>query len=136
MRTLHVRVAGVTYENRQSILARLHGNEPIRLEPEPTNKYDPNAIAVKVALLTPISVDRQVNDPNGISDVAPEREMVIYHCGYIPREIAAQIAPVMDGESFMCKIEEVTGGFSIGENEIANYGLRLIVELPDAGEVV
>ena len=128
MRTLHCRVAGVTYEGRQEHLARLLGNEPVRLVPEPTNKYDPNAIAVHIAV--PISIDRQAADPNGISHVVPETEVL--HCGYIPRELAAEIAPVMEGESFDCRIEEVTGGFELFNGGTAAYGLRLVVQLPDA----
>lgn len=127
MRTLHIRVAGVTYEGRQEYLARLFGNEPVRLIPEPENKFDSNALAVHVSV--PISIDRQVNDPNGLSDIVPERE--ILHCGYIPREMAAQIAPLLEGENLDCKIEAVTGGFELFNGDTAAFGLRLIVELPD-----
>lgn len=108
MRVLHVKVAGVSYEGRQAHLARLTGKEPVRLVPEPTNAYDPNAIAVMIA------VDGKV-----------------LHCGYIPREIAATVAPSMEGESFDCNIEAVTGGFEYDDGEIANYGLRLQVRIPE-----
>lgn len=108
MRTLHVKVAGVTYEGRQAYLARLTGKEFVRLIPEPENPYDANAIAVHIA-----------------------SEGKILHCGYIPRELAKDIAPLMEGESFDCSIESVTGGFEFDNGEIAAYGLRLIVQLPD-----
>lgn len=109
MRTLHnVKVSGVTYEGRQEHLAKLEGNEPVRLVPEPTNAYDPNAIAVMIAV-----------------------KGDVLHCGYIPKELAAQIAPVMEGESFDCSIEAVTGGFELSNGDFAAYGLRLKVELPD-----
>ena len=108
MRILHFRVAGVTFEGRQSVLARLRGNEPIRLEPEPTNAYDKNAIAVKVAL-----------------------DDGVYHCGYVPCEIAAQVAPLMEGEPFMCEIEDISGGFELSNGDTAAYGLKLKVELPE-----
>jgi single-stranded-DNA-specific exonuclease len=106
-RLLIIKVSGVTYEGRQTILANLKGNEPVRIEPEPTNKFDPNALAVKIAM------------PDGIK-----------HAGYIPREMASQIAPVLDGESLMVSIKEITGGFELGNGELAAYGLRLRVELP------
>lgn len=112
MRTLHIKVAGVSFEGRQAYLAQLTGNEPVRLVPEPKNPFDSNAIAVHVAL-------------GG----------KVMHCGYIPREMAAQIAPLMEGESFDCAIEAVTGGFRLSDGEIAGYGLRLIVQLPDAEEL-
>jgi len=108
MRTLHVKVAGVSYEGRQEYLALLDGKEPVRLVPEPMNPYDPNAIAVHVA-----------------------RAGKVYHCGFIPRELAKDIAPVLDGESFDCAIEAVTGGFILNDGSTAAYGLRLIVQLPD-----
>ena len=48
-RTLVSKVAGVTYEGRQDIIAKLSGAEPCRIVPEPDNKYDPSALAVHVA---------------------------------------------------------------------------------------
>lgn len=112
MRTLYTKVAGVTYENRQEHLARLHGNEAVRLLPEPTNKYDANAIAVQIAM-------------------PPEAGGEVLHCGYVPKEIAAQIAPLMEGEAFMCEIEDITGGFELSDGTTAALGLRLKIELPD-----
>jgi len=113
MRTLHnVRVAGTTFDNRQEHLARLTGNEPVRLVPEPTNIYDPNAIAVMIA----------VKDD-------------VLHCGYIPRELAKDIAKFLDGESLDCSISAVTGGFLLPDDSTAAYGLRLKVELPTAEDV-
>ena len=109
MRTLHnIRVAGVTYEGRQEYLSRLTGEEPVRLVPEPENQYDNNAIAVYIAT------------KDGVK-----------HCGYIPKELAAQIAPVMDNEAFMASIEAITGGFEMYNGDTAAYGLRIAVELPD-----
>lgn len=130
MRTLHIRVAGVSYEGRQAYLARLIGNEPVRLIPEPQNPYDANAIAVYIAV--PIALDRQINDPNGLSDMVPETEVL--HCGYIPRDMAAEIASLLEGETIDCSIEQITGGFTLSDHSIAALGLRLVVQLPDAQE--
>lgn len=109
MRTLHIKVAGTTFDGRQDYLAQLTGQEPVRLIPEPENPHDANAIAVYVA--------------SGGK---------ILHCGYIPRKNAAEIAPLMEGESFDCTIEAVTGGFEFDNGDTAAYGLRLVVQLPDA----
>ena len=106
-RVLNTRVAGVTYEGRQDYLAQLSVNDACRLEPEPTNQYDPNAIAVKVS-----------------------HNSEIWHVGYIPKEVAEQIAPHLDGENLMCRIAEITGGFMIDFDRQASYGLRLTIELP------
>lgn len=108
MKTLHnIRVAGVTYDGRQEHLAKLEGNEPVRLVPEPTNAYDPNAIAVMIAV-----------------------KGEVLHCGYIPKELAKDIAKFLDGESLDCSIEAVTGGFLLSNGDTAAFGLRLKIEFP------
>ncbi len=112
MRTLHIKVAGTTFEGRQTYLERLTGKEPVRLVPEPENPYDPNAIAVHIAI-----------------------EGNVRHCGFIPREMAAEIAPLLEGESIDCNIEAVTGGFITYDGSQAAYGLRLQIQLPDAKDL-
>lgn len=106
-KTLFARVVGVTFENRQSIIASLTGSEPCRLQPEPENVYDKNAIAVHVAT------------KDGIK-----------HIGYLKKELAAQVAPALDGEPVMCKIHEITGGFETSDGETAAYGVVLKIEIP------
>lgn len=101
------RVAGVTFEGRQSHLARMHGAEPCRIVPEPDNPHDANALAVHVAL------------SNGVQ-----------HVGYVPRDAAAQIAPMLEGEAVMIEIVEITGGFEMEHGERANLGLIMRVMLP------
>lgn len=107
-RILNIRVAGVTYEGRQEKIARLRYDDPVRIVPEPDNPYDKNALAVYVG-----------------------HAGKVLHVGYIPRDMAAQIAPLIDGEAFMCAIAEITGGFELWDGSTANYGLRLRVELPE-----
>ncbi len=107
------KVAGVTYpdpltgEDRQAILGKLRGNEPTRIVPEPDNKFDPNALAVHIATA------------DGVR-----------HVGFVPRDLAKQIAPHLEGESVMASIVEVTGGFETFEGEIANLGLLISIEIP------
>lgn len=113
-KVLHTKVAGVTYEGRQTMIALLTGREPCRLVPEPTNPYDPNAIAVMVATV-----------PG-----------VVWHIGYIPKEIAAQIAPFLDGEAIDVKIAEIVGGFETHDGDTAALDVRLRIELPGLDEVV
>lgn len=93
---LNTKAAGVTYEGRQALIAQLTGREPCRLVPEPTNKYDPNTIGVMVA-----------------------HGGEVWHIGYIPREIASDIAPYLDGENLDCKIAEITGGFETRDGDTA-----------------
>ena len=44
---IHTRVVGVTYDNRQAVVAMLRVGEKVRLKREPTNAYDSNAIRVE-----------------------------------------------------------------------------------------
>jgi single-stranded-DNA-specific exonuclease len=67
---LEERVVGVTYDNRQDVVARLHVGERVRLCREPRNPYDRNAIRVE----------------NGRGE----------QIGYIRRELAAVLAPSLD----------------------------------------
>lgn len=106
-RILNTKVSGVTFEGRQAHIAKLRGNEPCRIVPEPENKYDPNALAVHVAC-----------------------EGQVYHVGYVPKELAAQVAPHLEGEALMVKISEITGGFETRDGDVAALGLRIRIELP------
>ena len=107
-RVLNCKVAGVSYEGRQNIIAALRGNEPCRIVPEPTNPYDPNALAVHIAV-----------------------SGRVLHAGFVPKWLAAEIAPHLEGETVMAEIAEITGGFEINDGEIAAYGLRVRIEIPD-----
>jgi len=111
-RVLNTRVSGVTFEGRQALIARISTNDPCRLQPEPENPYDPNAIAVHVA-------------HNG----------EIFHIGFIPREMAAKIADHLEGESLMVTIAEITGGFELSNGDIAALGVRIRIELFGFDEV-
>lgn len=106
-KTVVFRVAGVSFDGRQSIIAKLRGDEPCRIQPEPTNKYDPNALAVLVAT------------SDGVK-----------HCGFIPRDVAARVAPFLEGEPVQAKIVEILGGFELSDGDTAAYGLRVAVTMP------
>ena len=88
------RVAGVTFDGRQSVIARLTLGEEILLRREPTNPYDPNAIRV----------ERQ----NG------------YQIGYLNRHLASTLAPFFDSnhQSVSACVNCLTGslrpGYSLG----------------------
>lgn len=114
---LNVRVAGVSFDGRQQKISLLTGNEPCRLQPEPENKFDPNAIAVLVAAEQTDPFDENAGQ-------------LIWHIGYLPKEIAAQVAPHLDGEPLLCRIAEITGGFELRNGDTAPLGVRLEIELP------
>ena len=108
MVTFITKVAGVTFEGRQAYLKQIDVSDPVKIEPEPDNKYDANALKVLVA-------------HNG----------QIWHVGYIPRDLAATIAPHIEGESFMATIREIVGDFDTGDGDRASLGLRLTIEVPN-----
>lgn len=110
--TIRFRVAGVTYSNadgssRQAIIDTMTIDTPVQLVPEPTNKFDPNALAVFI----------------------PGNKQI----GYVPREFAARIAPFLDGERFIAKVTSLHGGFEMWDGTTANYGVGLEVVLPATG---
>lgn len=113
-----VGVAGVTFEGRQSILSALYDAQAAHnaqltadLEREPDNRYDPSAIKVMVS-------------------TAAHR----VHIGYIPRNLAARLAPKLDaGEPFEIKSVRIIKGAS--DRGTVTYGARLYVEADRAEEV-
>ena len=107
-RTIISKVAGVTYESRQETIAKLKGDEPCRIVPEPDNPWDANALAVHVA-------------------VAPGE---IKHVGFIPRDLAAQIAPFLEGEQIDVELLKVIGGFETRDGEHAALGLLIQIVVP------
>jgi single-stranded-DNA-specific exonuclease len=88
------RVVGVTFNGRQSVIAKLYDDEEILLNREPTNPYDHNAICV----------ERQDGQ----------------QIGYINRYLAATLAPFFDAHHtpVHASIQCLTGypelGYSLG----------------------
>jgi len=88
------KVAGVTFNNRQAIVARLNAGELIQLRREPDNPYDPNAIRVE-------RLDSQ-------------------QIGYLDRSMAAILAPFFDAHTRLVrgKVHSLIGsgqrGYSLG----------------------
>lgn len=122
MQVMVIKVAGVTHDGRQAKIQRLSGAEPVRIVPEPNNAYDPNALAIHVSLMPP-EIIQAGYDPNGINAGNPVQP-VILHVGYIPREFAERLAPILEGESLDVSIAKIPYYRGV-------YGLRLRVELPD-----
>ena len=67
---IETRLKGVTFSNRQEVIAQLHPGEPVRLRREPANPFDRNAIQV----------------------VTSTGQVV----GYLDRHLAGNLAPQMD----------------------------------------
>lgn len=104
---MRVNVVGVTFGNRQDIIARLKGNEPVRLVHEKQNAYDPNAIAVFVTC----------------------ENAEICQIGYLPKSLAADLAPLLSGPPITATLYEITGGFQIAEGYYASRGVTLDIQM-------
>jgi len=83
MKTYCCKVAGVTFEGRQTIIARIESGDDILLIPDPDNLYDSNAVKVVW------------------------REKCV---GFIPRELNGEIAVKMNGCSTPGFVMRTTGG--------------------------
>ena len=94
----HTKLAGVSFEGRQDVVARLQSGVPLRLERQPDNPYDTHACALF--------------DPFGDQ------------VGFFNRRLAAALAPVLDaGVEYDVEVTDVTGGVdgaSLGVNVLVS----------------
>ena len=83
-KTIRTKAVGVTKGNRQETIERLSSGDMLELEREPDNPYDENAIKV-------LDLDDDI--------------------GYLSRELAAEIAPIMDSYNQMvtAEVTNITG---------------------------
>ena len=107
-RILVSKVSGVTFGNRQAALKKLAklnaSSVNVSLEREAGNPHDTNAVKVNVSV------------GNGRD----------YHLGYVPKELASLIAPLLDkGISLIARFKNVSGGLYDG----MNYGALITVEM-------
>ena len=101
---LRTKVKGTS--RRQDALEKLAGVNPaeisVKLKREPHNAHDSNAVAVYAAL----------------------RDNRVFFIGYLPKAVAAVLAPLMDMDSEpSTKAFRVTGGF----NPFVYYGAALAI---------
>ena len=103
---LSVRVAGVTFNNRQQLLAALSGRQAVvKLARESDNSNDINAVSVWVF----------ADGTRGY-----------YKIGYLPKLVAATIAPLLDkGRDLKPAAFTVTGNSKEGFNLGARFSLAV-----------
>ena len=104
MPLVETKVSGVTFGNRQKAIERLARYSPeqihITLQRESTNQYDTNAIAV----------------------IASVEGKGSYNMGYLPKALAAFVAPLMDtGKTVKSVYKEIRGMYA----PYMNYGLAI-----------
>lgn len=108
-RTIHV--AGVQYDNRQTIISRMTGDEKVVVRPEPTNQFDSNALAVFIQFAN--------TKPAALGPAK------LYQVGYVPRQLAARLAKHLDGKDAFGKVVEVVKPAIPG----MHYGLVIAIEV-------
>lgn len=92
--TIKTRVAGISFENRdgssrQAFARQVRKGDPLVLTREPENPFDPNAIAVAWI----------------------DKEGVALQVGYVPRALAAVLAPMVDaGAKLEASVIRAGGG--------------------------
>ncbi len=80
----NTKVAGVSFEGRQDVVAGVQAGAPLDLRRDPANRYDPNAIGVWFGSL---------------------------QLGFLNRGIAKRVAPNIDaGDRYTAEVTAVTGG--------------------------
>jgi single-stranded-DNA-specific exonuclease len=95
--SFHTKLAGVTFEGRQEVVARLAPGTPLRLDRQADNEFDACACALF--------------DPQGDQ------------VGFLNRRLAAVLAPAIDaGADYEVNVSEVTGGV-----EGASLGVNVVV---------
>jgi single-stranded-DNA-specific exonuclease len=106
----HTKIAGVSFEGRQDVIAGLRVGAELELHREPGNPHDPNAIAVHYGNL---------------------------QLGFFNRKMAAHLAPLMDaGARYRARIASLTGGSrdpSTGSGQAKHRGVNIFVEREVAG---
>lgn len=81
----YTKVVGVTFDNRQDVVAGLQEGEALKLVRETNNPYDTNAV--------------RVEDGSG------------RQAGYLNARLAKHFAPLLDhGEQYLASVSQVTGG--------------------------
>ncbi|MDA3936759.1 MAG: single-stranded-DNA-specific exonuclease RecJ [Actinomycetota bacterium] len=101
--SFHTKLAGVTFEGRQDVVAGLEPGAPLRLQRQPDNQYDANACGL--------------HDSRGVQ------------VGFLNRRLAAVLAPVMDaGVEYDVEVTEVTGG-----QDGQSLGVNVLVSRRDGG---
>ncbi|HYL26372.1 MAG TPA: DEAD/DEAH box helicase, partial [Candidatus Nitrosotalea sp.] len=105
----HTKIAGVSFEGRQDIIAGLRSGAPLELRRERENPHDKNAIAVHYGAL---------------------------QIGFLKKQLAAHIAPLLDaGARYRARIASLTGGPSPFDSaqdgsgqDVKHRGVNVFVE--------
>ncbi len=107
----HTKIAGVSFEGRQDVIAGLRAQAPLELRRQPDNPHDCNAIGVHYGNL---------------------------QLGFFNKRLAARLAPLIDaGARYRARVASLTGGarFSGGGESAKHRGVNILVEREPSAEI-
>ncbi|MGB8909147.1 MAG: helicase-related protein [Candidatus Cybelea sp.] len=105
----HTKIAGVSFEGRQDVIAGLRAGAPLELFRQTDNPHDSNAIAVHYGNL---------------------------QLGFFNRRLAAHIAPLIDaGARYRARIASLTGTSTSAQAQERFRGVNVLVEREAAGAI-
>ncbi|HET7264898.1 MAG TPA: single-stranded-DNA-specific exonuclease RecJ [bacterium] len=101
---LHTKAVGVTFGERQAVIATLRAGDRLRLRREPANPHDPHAVEILAVDGRPV--------------------------GYLNARLAGRLAPLMDaGIRYVASVSGVTGGRSaVTDAGVHPRGVNVFVE--------
>ncbi|MBP1580200.1 MAG: HIRAN domain-containing protein [Oscillospiraceae bacterium] len=106
LRRIDTKTAGVTHGNRQKLLARL-------------SRYSPDEITIKLQREQDNAADK-----NAVQVIAAVKGKGAAVMGYLNRQLAAAIAPLMDkGKAVASSFRAITGG----ADYCLSYGLNISI---------
>jgi single-stranded-DNA-specific exonuclease len=98
----HTKLAGVSFEGRQDVIAGLQAGAQLELARQADNPHDRNAIAVHYGQL---------------------------QLGFFNRRLAAHIAPLIDaGARYSARVASLTGGSSTAAGDFKHRGVNVVIE--------
>jgi len=106
----HTKLAGVSFEGRQDVIAGLRAGVELELRREPQNRFDPNAVAVFYGNL---------------------------QLGFLNKDLASHLAPAIDeGARYRARVASLTGGAAATAAASAKHrGVNVFIER-DAAETI
>jgi single-stranded-DNA-specific exonuclease len=106
----HTKIAGVSFEGRQDVIAGLRTGVPLELQRQPDNRHDANAIAVHYGNL---------------------------QLGFFNKRLAAHLAPLIDaGARYRAQVASLTGGGPSTTGQVRHRGVNILVEREVAAPAV
>lgn len=117
-----VKVVGMVAGERQHVVSQVSEGDPVLLLPEPTNQFDPQAVAVFTAPAGAILM--------GIDSPSDRALLLDRQAGYLPRDVAARLSVSMPASGVAATIHAVRYHPSGHPDHHVPAGFDVLVEVP------